>query len=69
MFPVIILALFGVISSQELDAANADWSSALTLLVWLPFLFSANIIADSVAGERNGIPLRRYLPQGYLTER
>ena len=53
LFPVIILALFGVyFIPRALDAANADWSSALTLLVWLPFLFSANIIADSVAGER-----------------
>jgi ABC-2 type transport system permease protein len=32
--------------------AGGDWSISLVFLIWLPFLFSANIIADTVAGER-----------------
>lgn len=53
VFPFIILLLFGaVIVPNALRGGTADWSTVLYLLIWLPFLFSANIIADSVAGER-----------------
>jgi ABC-2 type transport system permease protein len=53
VFPIIILLIFGaVIVPNALRGGTADWSTVLYLLIWLPFLFSANIIADSVAGER-----------------
>jgi ABC-2 type transport system permease protein len=53
VFPFIILLVFGaVIVPNALRGGTADWSTVLYLLIWLPFLFSANIIADSVAGER-----------------
>ena len=53
IFPFIILLIFGaVIVPDALRGGAADWSTVLYLLIWLPFLFSANIIADSVAGER-----------------
>ena len=53
IFPLIILLLFGAyFVPAALLASHTDWSEVLVLLVWLPFLFSANIIADSVAGER-----------------
>ncbi len=53
VFPFIILFIFGAfIVPGTLLAGNADWGAALMLLIWLPFLFTANIIADSVAGER-----------------
>jgi ABC-2 type transport system permease protein len=52
-FPLIILLLFCVvILPNALRTGKSDWTESLVLLVWLPFLFSANIIADSVAGER-----------------
>ena len=51
--PVLISLVFGaVIVPNALRGGAADWSTVLYLLIWLPFLFSANIIADSVAGER-----------------
>lgn len=53
VFPFIILLIFGaVIVPNALRGGEVDWSTVLSLLIWLPFLFSANIIADSVAGER-----------------
>lgn len=53
LFPLIFLLIFGAyILPSALIGTGHDWSLALTFMIWLPFIFSANIIADSVAGER-----------------
>jgi ABC-2 type transport system permease protein len=53
VFPFIFLLIFGaVLLPGALLSTGGDWSVALIYLIWLPFIFSANIIADSVAGER-----------------